>query len=180
LSMPKPTPSKKPDRAFQLHREIIEIGRIAEQLHYFELARRLWEIKNYSLFRTLSYTSFNAYLHDNELPFPATVGHALVKMHEQLAVKAKIADADLREIGHTKATIIARAIEGREMAQSRIKNLIGEAKVQAVPTFRSIVKEKVHGIKQEKCKHEKDRILRRCPDCNRIVYVNPKTLKPLV
>jgi len=177
--MPKLRAASKPDRAFQLHREIVEIGKITEQLHYFEIARRLYEIKANGLFKTLQYASFNAYLHDNELPFPATVGHALVKMHEQLVVKAKVGEKSLREIGHTKATVIARAAEGRELTQKKVKDLVAEAKVHSVPTFRSRVREEITGIPYEKCEHEKDRMFLRCPDCGRIRYIDPTTMKPM-
>lgn len=74
---------------FHLHQFIIQTARQTEKL-FMVISKSLYEMKNRDVYKELGYESFNAYLHDNELPFPATMGHALVKTYEQLVLRGGV------------------------------------------------------------------------------------------
>ena len=158
----------KADEAFKLHQQIIKAGQLA-QLAFLAMGKMLWEMKEQNYFKQLQYETFNAYLHDSDLPIKPSVGHALVKIQEQLVARLGLADDYLAQIGQTKAIILARAIDGRELAKEQVDELLEQAKVSPAHTLRQVIRESVEGIKQDECKHQ-DIVFKRCKTCYRISY----------
>lgn len=157
---------KKGQEAFDLHAKIIEAAQMA-QMSFMTLARSLFKMKEGKHWEDLGHQSFNAYLHDAEMPIPPTMGHALVKTYEQIIVRLKIPEKDVMEIGQAKATLIARAVEGREFKD--IDDIIQEARTNSVHVFRQLLKERTSGIKQDDCDHEFIKF-KRCRLCYEISH----------
>jgi len=159
---------EKSDKAFEIHQRVIAAGR-AVQAFFFETARCLSEIKRKEYFEVLGHDSFNAYLHDAELPFAPTMGHALVKTYDQLVIRLALKEKKLIEIGQAKAVMLARFVEGRELAEGLIGELMSEAETQPVHHFRQSLKARERGVEQKDCDHL-DVHFKRCKRCYRIEY----------
>lgn len=159
---------KKGQEAFDLHQKVIEAAQMA-QMSFITLARSLYLIKEGDHWETLGHGSFNAYLHDSEMPIPPTMGHALVKTYEQMIIRFKLKEEELIKIGQSKATIIARALEGREIKDSDISDILSEAATNSIHMFRQLLKERTSGIKQDDCEHDYIKF-KRCRKCYEISH----------
>jgi len=159
---------QKSDKAFEIHQRVITAGRTV-QAFFFETARCLSEIKRKEYFEVLGHDSFNSYLHDAELPFAPTVGHALVKMHDQLVIRLALKEKKLIGIGQAKAVMLSRFVEGREVTDDLVGELMSEAETQPVHHFRQSLKARETGVEQKDCDHLDVHFVR-CKKCYRIEY----------
>lgn len=155
--------------AHGIHQKIVEAGRLA-QMSFLAIAEGLYQIKSQGLFTELSHDSFNAYLHDAELPFDAKFGHSIVKSYEQMKIRFKIPEATLIEIGQTKAIVIARALERGDYTRDQVDEMINEARTSPVHTLKLMVNERMRGVAEKDCAHN-DKAFVRCLNCYRIKYV---------